>query len=494
MAQDFHVVIVGGGFSGTSLAIHLLRRGGDGLRVTIVERRERLGRGIAYETGVESHLLNTRSACMSVFSDAPAHFQCWLENVVPDASPYASRKSYGDYLEGTLAEELARRPSSPVAFCPRTSTCVTRVDRLGSHFEVVLDDGETLTCDAVVLATGHPPPADPLAKWLDPDAPRYIRDAWSSCGIDQIRAVDRVLILGTGLTMVDMVLALRQGGHRGELHASSRHGLLPRVHASDAEVIPADLQEYLLAMTTLRSVRKLLRTMRDAIELAATAGHSWQAVMDAMRAITPQLWSSLDGQERRRFLRHLRPYWDVHRHRLSPLVASRVAELRRSGRLSITRGRITRATEIASGRLLVDRETGGASRRQDVFDWVINCTGPAFSMQSRMPFYDGMIREGLLTVDPLELGYVTDADYRSIGEGAPVEGLYIVGPACRPLHWEHTAVPELRKQAESLAQRLVAGRHPQKSAFRLARVPRNGPVRQGRSATVAVRPSATSCR
>jgi uncharacterized NAD(P)/FAD-binding protein YdhS len=457
MQQQYHVAIIGGGFSGTALAINLIRLAERPVQITLVEERDRLGRGLAYSTTVESHVLNTRVGNMSLFSDAPGLFKHWLETSGTEApeSAFAPRASYGDYIEDTLIESIAMHQEDSAEFTACLQTRATAITRRSGRFDVSLDDGRTLRSDAVVIATGNPAPADPLAAWLGPLTSRYLRDAWDQDRIARIAPTDRVLILGTGLTMIDVVLALKRNGHTGAVHAMSRRGLLPRVHGAALQELPGSLRESLHSAARSRNLRILLGAMRDTIRLADERHISWHSVIDALRPITSELWAELPDRERRRFTRHLQAYWDVHRHRLPPESARTIADLQQDGSLIVTAGRVRGAAETRHS-IAVERQLRGDRHVQnDAFDRVINCTGPRFGGEHGSSLHDQLIASGMLTPDALGLGYNTAANGLSLGTDGPVEGLYVLGPACKARDWEHTAVPELRASAELLATELL---------------------------------------
>lgn len=465
MLHRYHAVIIGGGFSGTALAIHLVRRGRRPLRVTLVEARERLGRGVAYGTNVDEHVLNTRPDAMSLFSDSPERFATWLDacGIHAADSEFVPRSVYGDYLEDSLIEALnddsEQKPESRVVFQAHTQTRAMSVVRRSGTFEVALEDGTSLSADTVVLATGNPGPADPLAFRCMADSRRYLRNAWDQTRIEDVWPTDRVLILGTGLTMIDVVVSLHRQGHIGSVQAMSRRGLLPRAHEAVLSELPPDLRDGLRAAVVSASLSgslpAIVRAVRRSIRQAAERGVGWHAVFDALRPITADLWKSLAGEERARFLRHVRPFWEVHRHRLAPGTARTIAGLQRAGKLAVSAGRVCRALATDKA-IFVDCEIRGADRiRHDRFDWVINCTSPSFHLHESA-LHGQLIADGLLTPDPLGLGYATAGNGAAIGVNGRIEGLYLLGPACKARLWEQTAVPELRKQAERLATEILA--------------------------------------
>jgi len=458
MIDRQHIVIVGGGFSGTALAVHLLRLGHAKLDVTLIEASSSIGRGIAYGTCLDDHVLNTRACQMSLLPDAPGHFVDWLgRRGIPAAQfAFVPRRLFGEYVEETLRQVIDETETSAGTFSLRTSERVTGVTRGTSGFRVELASGGELEADSVVLALGNSRPSDPLGGMLGP-GPRYIRDPWRHDLLAEVAPTDNVLVLGTGLTMIDTVLTLRARGHSGNIEALSRNGLLPRPHAYVPQTLPIDLRNRLLTrVLTQTRLTRLTRELRATLAEAEARGYSWHAVIDAMRPHVPELWRALDDRERRRFLARLRPFWEVHRHRVPPKPNALIEQLRDSGRLSVRAGRIVDAVEHESSIEVVREWRGTRSTSRDFFDWVVNCTGPTYREPSRSPLETQLVEHGFLRFDKLCLGYLTTPDGAAIGRDGIVPGLYVIGPACRPLDWETTAVPELTDRAEALAARLVA--------------------------------------
>ena len=457
MREEQRVAIVGAGFSGAALAAHLLAHESDHVHVTLIEASGRFGRGAAYGTQCAEHLLNTRADRMSLLAEDPEHFVRWCRSrgLAIGHADFAPRRIYGDYVEHTLralTEGAAARRATLV------HARVAAVEPATQEFALMLDDGRVLRADSVVLATGHPLPADPLARWLPSDAQRYVRDPWCTAALDGIGAEDSVLLLGTGLTMVDTALSLAARGHRGRIDALSRRGLLPRAHAPVVQLLPRDLHEELERGVARGNLRCALRAVRRAVAAAEARGLGWQCVIDALRSRTSALWDQLAAGDRRRFVERLRPYWDVHRHRLPPATAARIEELRAAGRLRVLAGRVQGAESRAHAidlELRLRRQAGG---RRERYAWIVNCTGPSFDKRSSRGLERQLLERGLLMADPLALGYLTTANGTAFGTRGPVPGLHLLGPACRPRWWEHTAVPELRRQACALADELARRR------------------------------------
>jgi uncharacterized NAD(P)/FAD-binding protein YdhS len=318
--------------------------------------------------------------------------------------------------------------------------------------ELASADGRRFEFECVVLCIGNLPPAPPVdAQAVCRELATYVANPWDANALGRIGAGASVLLVGTGLTMIDVALELRSRGHRGSLTALSRRGLLPAAHR-DTEIRGPFLQANALPTT----VGELFRTVRLEVAAAAQHGVDWRSVIDALRQQTQALWRGLPLQERRRFLRHVRPYWEVHRHRVAPAVAGEIAQLRRSGQLSIVAGRIIGLEADGSGICASVRCRNGQGVRLRA-DWLVNCSGPQLDY-SRIadPLIRCLFDSGLARPDRLMLGLDVTDDYRLVDRaGAAGNPLYALGPPIRGSLWETTAVPDIRKQCESLARRLA---------------------------------------
>lgn len=436
------VAVIGGGASGTLLAVQVLRASPVPLDVLLVEPAPRVGRGRAYDTPEPTHLLNAPAGRMSALPADPDHFARWLERfgVEGAAGRFVPRQLYGMYLEETLADAC------------RGAVAGARLLRIRGNAEAVGRDGRTLfirvdgrreavCADRIALAIGDlrgRPPLPGLAE----DA-RYVDDPWQDGALARVAPDDAVLILGTGLTMVDVALYLDARGHQGPIAALSRHGLLPGSHvAPSVEAAAPPL------LDLPPRVRLWLRAVR-----AADAPDSWWDRIDALRPIAPALWRRLDLDERRRFLRHVRPYWDVARHRMAPSVAQALGRLTKTRRLEIVAGRIVDVRRLESALELTVRRRGASGTVVRMVDRLVNATGPATDIaDARSPLVRRLLRDGLARLDPLRLGFDATAEGRVIdGTGRPSPTLFALGPAVRGVSWETTAVPEIRRQAAVLA-------------------------------------------
>jgi uncharacterized NAD(P)/FAD-binding protein YdhS len=459
------IAVIGAGFSGLMVAIHLLLKSGrDGPRIYLIEQSETFGLGAAYATDSGRHLLNTRASGMSVFPDRPRHFVEWLETHPgydrASGTSFISRRTYGEYLQSLLreaacGEQAAGRlylvPDEAVSLEPKNSAIRNGAFALG------LKVGKVLCVDAVILATGNAPPHPPdVPEAAFFSSSRYIEDPWERGAFDGIGADDTVLMLGTGLTMVDVALLLKSRGAEGPLIAISRRGQVPRSHAAPTPA-PA------IAIPTLPTkLSEALRTLRRVIADAEQQGGSWHHVMDAIRPLNSAYWQSLPHEARRRFLRHLRPWWDVHRHRLAPKAASRLEALKAQGQLAIRRARLARFALNSPGSdypvTVHWRASSGAAVETFGVHHVVNCMGPGGDpTRSHSPVIRNMLAAGLTRPDSLRLGIEVDADGRVVSaEGAVAERLFALGPPTRGIFWESTAVPDIREHAHRLAETALA--------------------------------------
>ncbi|WP_088348232.1 MULTISPECIES: FAD/NAD(P)-binding protein [Rhodomicrobium] len=455
MGDQKTIAVIGGGMSGLICAIHLLlKSSGGGPRVFLIEQGTAFGVGAAYSTHNVDHLLNTRAANMSPFPDRPGHFLEWLrmrpEITAASGASFVSRRLYGDYLQ-SLLRDAACGPDAAGRFYLVPDEAV-RLEREGGGFKLHLRVGKVLPVDAVVLATGNPPPHRPnIRAEAFFDSARYIDDPWDPAAFDAVEPGDAILMLGTGLTMIDVVLTLKARGHAGPLTALSRRGLLPRRHVLQSQAAQ-------LATPALPPhLSGALASVRRAIREAAGKGAGWQDVMDTLRPVTSAYWRDLPLSAKRRFLRHLRPWWGAHRHRLAPQVADRLEALIRDRSLAVRRGRLIEINlDERSGGPPVSAawETPRGKRLHGMkVHHVVNCTGPGGDPTlSRSELLRGLIASGLARPDHLRLGLDVDAGGRLIArDGAVADTLFALGPPTRGMFWESTAVPDIRDYAEAVA-------------------------------------------
>lgn len=451
------VAIVGAGFSGTAVAIQLLRSAREPLRILLIDPRAELGAGVAYATRDYPYPLNVAAAQMSVDPAKPQDFLEYARSTGIRAAPgdYLPRQVYGDYLRARLAEAVAA--VAPRAALMHVRAGAVQLRHADGRFDLWLDDGSALAPHQVVLALGNPPPATPreLADIATTD--RYLRDPWSLGSLAN-QDVASVLLVGSGLTMIDAALRLAAIRPRlRHIYVLSRHGWLPQTQATQA--LPAINPAVRDALEAARgSTLELVRAFRAQTRAVATAGGDWREVLALARAQIPGLWNALDATQRARFLRHVRSLWDVHRHRVpvGPLAA--VQSLARLGVLEVHAGRLEEASLRDDTVEVLWRPRGATRARAWLVDRVINCTGPDSRAEHHAdPLVQSLLANGLIRCDSRSLGIDIAPDGRVVGrDGAPVDSLYYIGPWLRARDWEATAVPELRAHAATLAQRILA--------------------------------------
>lgn len=433
------VAIVGAGASGTMLAIQLLRR--TNLHVALIERGA-FGRGVAYGTDCDAHLLNVRSGRMSFDPDAPGDFAAWLaQKSSGEADPggFARRSSYGRYLAARLAEAEAAGSGR----LERVEGEALSADDDG----VTVADGRRVAADAVVLATGNLPPEPQRFPGAETLGERLVADPWATGALAGIGADDDVLLIGTGLTALDVLLMLDARGWQGRALALSRRGLLPRSHDLLAHpVTPKRPETGVPAAEVLHAFR------------AAAEEEGWGEVMEQVRPYVADLWRGATAAERQRFLRHLRPWWDVHRHRTAFEVGKAVRRMIDSGQVEIAGGRLRGASRIRGAVAVRYAPRGETGEREATVGWIVVCTGPAFDLaRTSAPLLGALFRAGRARVDPLRLSLDVDDRCRLLDDsGRASENLYAMGPLTRGRFWEIVAVPDIREQALVLADRLGA--------------------------------------
>ena len=437
-----HVAIIGGGFAGTLLAINLVRHGGP--RATLIERHAgQLARGVAYSAAHADHLLNVRAGNMSALRDDPDHFVRWLQaRGAGGAKTFVPRRVYGDYLRDLLMETIAADPTrltlaqgEVVALAP---------DAAG--YRLNLAEGRELAADAAVLALGNLPPHTPPG--IDPSALAegcYREDPWAGDIAAGLTDDDQVLLVGSGLTAIDAALLLDANGFGGRILALSRRGLAPRRHADTPPVTPLRERPAATLSALVRHVRCVAQEQ------------GWRGAVDSLRPVTQMMWGAADPVTRARFLRHLRPYWDVHRHRLAPSIAEAVDALLARGQLAIEGGKLVRVEPDGDGAVVHWRPRGEDGVKTMRVARIVNCTGPQGDLlRSREPLIRQLLAAGMIRPDALRIGLEVDAQSHVVAaDGGVDDRLYCIGPMTRGGLWEVVAVPDLRQQNWELARRLA---------------------------------------
>jgi uncharacterized NAD(P)/FAD-binding protein YdhS len=438
-ASLYDVAVVGGGLAGTTLVAELARIAPPNFRAVLIDANAP-GPGSAYDPASDCLYMNGPVRAMSADPGDKEHLQRWLGNASPNEM--IPRRVFGRYLSERIARALSDRPQFDLVRGE-----VVDLEAAGPAYRVSDARGGEWLARSVVLALGNFPPDDSFL----PEALRtwraFVANPWT---FDPRKAAGDVLIVGSGLTAMDAVALLNERGFANTVHVVSRHGLLPQLeNAAAGELDPATLA------FDASSPRRLLRSLRAAAERHVENGGDWREVVESIRPASPQIWSSWSEPERRRFLRHVQPYWSVHRFRVPPATAAVFFRLERAGRLVRHRGRVSAARPLRDGRMSIEIANKGCTTVVAAGS-AINCTGPNGDYTLvRHALVRNLVRRGMLRPDPLHLGLDANAALQTIdARGTPNPRLLALGPPLRGLFYETTAVPETCRQAAQIARAL----------------------------------------
>ncbi len=440
------IVIVGGGATGVLMAAHMSRAGlAENFDIVMVEPGSSLARGLAYSTDDPNHLLNVRVANMSAFADDPRHLIDWLarhgaDYDIDESTMYGfiPRSAYGDYLYDIFCGLVERRELSVVF-----DSCEA-LDERPNGVQVVLASGRRLTAAAVIVATGVEMKAAPSTR-------AFVRP-YASAPAEGLGPEDEVLLIGSGLTMIDTALSLARRRPAARITVLSRRGLLPLGHRLTR---PWPISRAEVPFGAAVSV--FLRWLRREADLALASGGDWRDAIDGLRPHIRDIWRAWSGEQKKRFLRHARAYWDIHRHRMAPEIERQIRSLSDEGRLAMVRGRLRWGQDRGDA---VEVEIAG--RRGEVVRLtvarVIDCTGFVDDVRtSANPLIRSLIANGAARPDTLGLGLDLDDDHALIGaDGAASQRIKVIGPPARGAFWESVAIPDIRLQCEAVARGLAA--------------------------------------
>jgi uncharacterized NAD(P)/FAD-binding protein YdhS len=450
------IAIIGGGAAGAAVFGELLRRQDHRGTVHWISGCVAPGRGVAYTTDDDRHLLNVRAAGMGLFADQRDDFLQHANRQLGHAqgSDFLPRQLFGEFIQAQVRARMSEAQAYGVRFQLHHVKAAAIHREAGHGYRIDLENGDALAVDAAVLAIGALAPR-PL-KTVSEDAlasGAYELDPWRRA--EPVRAPRRVLVIGTGLTAVDTLISAATHWPRAELVAVSRHGLLPFRHPA-RPLAPYPYQEDLnTALLACDGVAPMVRLVREA--WADPSGTDWRAVIDGLRPINARLWQGLTLAQRRQFLRHVRWIWEAARHRTAPASAETVEALVESGRLQVLAARVLAVNGCGPLAVTVrSRATRLVSMIEA--DLVIQATGLDTALAyARDPLLAQLLREGLAAPDPLQLGIVAEADGLLLdADGSPQPGLYGIGSLLRGNLWECTAMPEIRAAANRLARTLTA--------------------------------------
>ena len=458
-SSNVGVAIIGAGFCGTMVAVHLLRSSLPQPTIALIDRNNSFGRGVAYGTTDPLHLLNVPAGKMGAFPDDPEHFWKWLQAQPEtldrqglkgiDPGSFIPRMVYGDYLE-TLLRDAEKATGRLTRFKEEALDVIPLSD---GAFQIMLASGYRIEAEKVVLALGNFPPSDPLLRERRFHTSHfYLHTPWTPATCELLSKPGDILILGSGLTALDLLLSLMRTKEEGMIHILSRRGLFPHPHKA-CPAYPSFLQANRLPTTA----RSLLREVRCEVAHAMEQGIDWRAVVDSLRPFNQALWQGFNLAERRRFMRHVRSYWEPHRHRAAPETLAVKETLESQGKLQCHRGRLTQIAENTEGLHVTFQPLRAKSPEELDVHYVINCTGPECNYHKlKDPLIVQLLVRGLIYPDPLSLGVDvgTDGIIHNV-RGERVRNLHTLGSPQKGRLFETTAVPELCVQAKQLAQQIL---------------------------------------
>ncbi len=458
-SEPLRIAVIGGGFTGAVFAIHALRTANSPIDITIIDPREQLGRGIAYSATDPDHRINVPTDRMSVIPEDSSHATRWFfdQGILPDAGSsdgrgyhYVPRRAYGNYVGAVLQRSI--EDAGPRARVRHHRAVASDVEREGDAWSVALSDGSSVVADKVLLCFGH---ALPTVACPVSDAarrhPRFVPNPWAAHAFDSVDPDNEVLIVGTGLTMADAAASLMARGHTGVVTAISRHGLLPRPHGLFLDGI-----DILAGEAPPRTALGLLRLLRRRVR-HDDHGVGWQALADALRSRLPDLWGGLPQLEKRKVLRRLLPYWEVHRFRIAPQIHAALDHALEGGRLRVERAAIM-AIDRDADRLVATLRFAHQAER-DVrrsFGAVILCTGPDKNPR-RNPLLSALLERGFGRLDPVELGLAVDRQSRLLDRAGSIQGdLFALGPMTRGTFGEMTGAPDITRHIQAVVGDVLA--------------------------------------
>lgn len=438
------LAIVGGGVSGAFVIIHCLRQATMPLRILWFDKDNLFCKGMAYSTTEDVHLLNVRASNMSVFADEPTHFTDWLKtgNYFYSGSDFVPRRIYGLYVSDTFQKLKDQQPDVEIIQLAEEVTSITRRDQA-----FAIEAGASHEASRVVLAIGNFLPGHPRSETNGfTTSPYYFQNAFAKNALQEnVLAKDHITIIGAGLTMIDMVLALHQRNYRGRLSILSPHGYLPQAHIQQAAVTEAYIDP-----EKNYDLLEVFGLVKRELKKAKQAGRHLHGVIDALRPHVQRLWLGFSTEDQRRFLRHLRHKWGVARHRAPSESIAVIDQAIAAGHLSVLKGRIFRIdTKGTEGFRLSYKNEKGLEEHLET-DVIINCTGPEPDVhKSNSVLVKQLIQSGLIE------GHILSYGLKAPENGELSEGFFTIGPPLKGVLWESTAVPEIRLQAAVLAGKLI---------------------------------------
>jgi len=453
------ITIIGGGFCGTTTLIQLLKQTDIPLNILFINKENPVAKGIAFSSYNKNHVLNVPVAKMSALPDDPDNFINWIkakpeykdfvDDELPDA--YLPRVIYGNYLAELFNETLHNLPA--FVNVEQINDEAFDIKPLSIGAEIIFRKSSPVIADKIVIALGNFNPGNPNIKNESfYNSKNYFQNPWSIEAVTGLKENEDVLIIGTGLTMVDNVLSLLENNFRGKIFAVSTNGYFPLFHKKRSPYT-----EILKELHPPYDISKLYNIFRKHIKYVLSNGITGEAVVDAVRPKTQEIWLSLSLDDKIKFMSHIRHLWGVARHRLPKGIYFQMQDLISKGRLEIIAGRLQELNEVNDNVQVVLKERMSQEKREFTVSRVINCTGPQTDLTKvDKALVVNLLKRGLIIPDEMKLGINALPDGTIIQKDNSISTiLFTIGSMLKGILWESTAVPELRAQAKTLAAELI---------------------------------------
>lgn len=450
-SEFYDLCILGGGFTGCALAAQLCQTAKRPLSIALINASHPTFQGIAYSTLEPYHLLNVPAGKMSLYADKPNDFIDWLnDSVHKDMSlslpeQFAPRMLYGQYIQ----ERFLSAKKNSAANCEVIEDEVLALSQMRSAITIKLKNArqKSIKTQKVVLALGNAKPYNLLAQYqIQEDTPNYIANPWDFNQLSRLSTTDDILIIGSGLTTVDCLLTLQHMKHRGKIDIVSKHGFMPKAHENfEAPPLTHDLNTFKTAKSSWAYVKAQIKQHQN-----------WRVVIDSLRPYTQSIWQAWPNNEKRTFLRHIRAYWDVHRHRIAPQIAAQIKTLFDSGQVNCFAGHLSNAS-VAKESFSVEYLSRKNGQKQSLYPKVIvNATGPNYVSYMDHPLIQSLISQRIVAWDTFKLGLRVNQNSQLLDANNEVQpNMFAMGPLTKSQFWEIIAVPDIRVQVQNVAKSLL---------------------------------------
>ena len=454
------VAIIGAGFSGLMTAYHLIKETTTPLSIYLINPKDTFGKGAAYSTTSHKHLLNVPAAKMSALHDNPNHFLDWAhqqpgyKDVNKDTlgKTFLPRQLYGKYINTLWEEALKSKREDTIVNVIHDSAI--DIEKKEGKYIVTLNSHAPVTADFVILATGNESPANPpIPNAAFYNSVKYIKNPWLTDVIKFIKPDENILIIGNGLTTVDLVLTIMNTGYKGQIHTLSPTGFAILSHRHNH----LEYKDFINELKEPYKLDEIYATARKHYRKLHKVGISIEPVIDSLRPLTQKIWQALSHKDKETFLRDVKSKWNHVRHRLAPQLYDYIQSLRLKGKLVVHTAKLIDITESPNGVTIqyLSKRTG--TLKTISAGLVINCTGPHTDIsKSEDPLLVALTAKGMIQPDSLRIGMdVTENWTVRDAQGKENPTLYTLGGNLRGLLWETTAVPELKTQTAQLAKRIL---------------------------------------